>query len=94
MISLNGNIHFQERNILKFRSDDMEDSIRNIIESLEWCFKDADVHNFDLESEVCLNMTFKELQILLYELHKEHGVVIDEGYDIEDWIYKEVYDEI
>ena len=40
--------------------DDMEDSIRNIIESLEWCFKDAEVHNFDLESEVCLNMTFKE----------------------------------
>ena len=72
----------------------MEDSIRNIIENLEWCFQDADVHNFDLESEVCLNMTFKELQILLYELHKEHGVVIDEGYDIEDWIYKEVYDEI
>ena len=72
----------------------MEDSIRNIIESLECCFKDADVHNFNLESEVCLNMTFKELQILLYELHKEHGVVIDEGYDIEDWIYKEVYDEI
>ena len=74
--------------------DDMEDSIRNIIESLEWCFKDDEVHNFDLESEVCLNMTFKELQILLYELHKEHGVVIDEGCDIEDWIYKEVYDEI
>ena len=72
----------------------MEDSIRNIIENLECCFKDADVHNFDLESEVCLNMTFKELQILLYELHKEHGVVIDEGCDIEDWIYKEVYDEI
>ena len=61
----------------------MEDSIRNIIESLEWCFKDAEVHNFDLESEVCLNMTFKE-----------YGVVIDEGCDIEDWIYKEVYDEI
>ena len=39
-------------------------------------------------------MTFKELQFLLYELHKEYGVVIDEGYDIEDWIYKEVYDEI
>ena len=72
----------------------MEDSIRNIIESLEWCFKDAEAHNFDLESEVCLNMTFKELQFLLYELHKEYGVVIDEGYDIEDWIYKEVYDEI
>ena len=72
----------------------MEDSIRNIIESLEWCFKDAEVHNFDLESEVCLNMTFKELQILLYELHKEHGVVIDESCNIEDWIYKEVYDEI
>ena len=72
----------------------MEDSIRNIIENLEWCFKDAEVHNFDLESEVCLNMTFKELQILLYKLHKEHGVVIDESYDIEDWIYKEVYDEI
>ena len=36
----------------------------------------------------------KELQFLLYELHKEHGVVIDEGCDIEDWIYKEVYDEI
>ena len=50
----------------------MEDSIRNIIESLELCFKDADVHNFDLESEVCLNMTFKELQFLLYELHKEY----------------------
>ena len=72
----------------------MEDSIRNIIEILECCFKDADVHNFDLESEVCLNMTFKELQFLLYELHKEYGVVIDEGCDIEDWIYKEVYDEI
>ena len=72
----------------------MEDSIRNIIENLECCFKDADVHNFDLESEVCLNMTFKELQFLLYELHKEYGVVIDEGCDIEDWIYKEVYDEI
>ena len=42
--------------------DDMEDSIRNVIENLEWCFKDAYVHNFDLESEVCLNMTFKELQ--------------------------------
>ena len=72
----------------------MEDSIRNIIENLECCFKDADVHNFDLESEVCLNMTFKELQILLYKLHKEYGVIIDEGSDIEDWIYKEVYDEI
>ena len=94
MINLNGNTHFQEKSILKYRSDDMEDSIRNIIESLEWCFKDAEVHNFDLESEVCLNMTFKELQFLLYELHKEHGVVIDEGCDIEDWIYKEVYDEI
>ena len=72
----------------------MEDSIRNIIENLECCFNDADVHNFDLESEVYLNMTFKELQFLLYELHKEHGVVIDEDCDIEDWIYKEVYDEI
>ena len=94
MINLNGKLSIQEKSILKYRSDDMEDSMRNIIESLEWCFKDADVHNFDLESEVCLNMTFKELQFLLYELHKEYGVVIDEGYDIEDWIYKEVYDEI
>ena len=72
----------------------MEDSIRNIIESLEWCFKDAYVHNFDLESEICPSMTFKELQFLLYKLHKEYGVIIDEGSDIEDWIYKEVYDEI
>ena len=94
MMNLNGKLSIVEKNILKFRRDDMEDSIRNIIESLEWCFKDAYVHNFDLESEVCLNMTFKELQILLYELHKENGVVIDEGCDIEDWIYKEVYDEI
>ena len=39
-------------------------------------------------------MTFKELQFLLYKLHEEYGVVIDEGYDIEDWMYKEVYDEI
>ena len=93
-MNLNGKLSIVEKNILKFRRDDMEDSIRNIIESLEWCFKDAYVHNFDLESEVCLNMTFKELQFLLYELHKEHGVVIDEGCDIEDWIYKEVYDEI
>ena len=29
-----------------------------------------------------------------YYKDKEYGVVIDEGYDIEDWIYKEVYDEI
>ena len=72
----------------------MEDSIRNIIESLEWCFKDADTHNFDLESEIYLSMTFKELQFLLYKLHEEYGVIIDGGYDIEDWIYKEVYDEI
>ena len=67
----------------------MEDSIRNIIENLEWCFKDAEVHNFDLESEICPSMTFKESQLLLYKLHEEYAVILDKGHAIEDWTKNE-----
>lgn len=56
--------------------------IIEIIDLFEWTFKDADCHNFTMESEISIGMTFKQLQILLKVLHEEYGVCNDFGYDL------------
>lgn len=70
----------------------MEKDIKEIIESLENCFIDADNHNFSLDKDICiLDISFEKLQILLYLLHKEYGI---QNTDVCDWLYDEVYHKI